>query len=165
MKVITTTTAEGVAFDKAVSELNDNNVGKVGWFENSKYDDKYATPVALVAAVQEYGYSKNNIPARPFIEPTIQTKQNEWLTIMGKGVDAVLSGKKTINAVLDLVGQKARFDIQKAITQVFSPPLKPSTIRARLNRKSNKNHVGALDKPLIDTGIMYGTITNVVEPE
>ncbi len=48
---------------KALSAADKSDL-QVGWFESAKYDD--GTPVAGVAAIQEFGSAKNRIPPRPF---------------------------------------------------------------------------------------------------
>jgi hypothetical protein len=140
-------------------------VGKVGWFEGSKYPDKKSTPVAYVAAIHEYGYPAKNIPARPFMRPTIIAKQNEWRQVAARGAKSILKGHGNVADVMEAVGAKAAGDIRKTITQIYSPPLKPATIAARLRNRANKKTVGRLNKPLIDTKEMYNTLTNTVEDE
>lgn len=157
--------ASGKALQDALNELNDNRVAKVGWFERSKYDNKYATQVATVAAIQEFGAPERSIPPRPFIRPTIVKQQQAWASLIKRGASEVLKGNATADIVLKDIGLKAAGDIREAITQVFTPALKPETIKARLNRKSDKKTVGLLTKPLIDTGIMLSTLTNTVENE
>jgi hypothetical protein len=140
-------------------------VGKVGWFENSRYPDPPHIQVAYVATIQEYGSPANNIPPRPFVRPTIIAKQKEWSEIAEKGAKAILNGGQTIDNVMEGIGLKAAGDIRKAITLVVSPPLKPATIAARLRKRANKKVTGLLTKPLIDTGLMLSTLTNTVEDE
>lgn len=154
----------GKALEKALSNL-DKKVGKVGWFANARYDDKKSTPVASVAAQNEKGNPNKNIPARPFIAPTIRAKQNEWAEIATSGARSVLLGKKTIVQVLEAIGLKAAGDIRKTISLITTPPLSPRTIQARLARRSNKKKIGLLTKPLIDTKHMYNTLTNTVGDE
>lgn len=160
--VVRQVTPAGKQLEIALKQLK-GKVGKVGWFEGMKYDT--GVPVASVAAVQEYGYPSKNIPARPFIRPTIVAKKLEWQKIAESGARAILRGQSSVADVMEAIGLKAAGDIKKAITLVFAPPLSPRTIYARLHRKSNKKTIGNLTKPLIDTGIMLGTLTNVVEDE
>ncbi len=47
---------------KALDSIK-NKVGKVGWFAGSRYDDNNKTPVAEVAAQNEYGNPAKHIPA------------------------------------------------------------------------------------------------------
>lgn len=142
---------------------NPNLVGKVGWFEKNKYPGENPIPVAYVATIQEYGYPPGNIPARPFLRPTIIEKQAEWQQVVLYLAKGMLNGTENQYSVLDKIGMIARGNIQEKIASIFSPPLSPRTIQARLNRKSDKKTIGALTKPLIDTGIMIGSVTNVVE--
>src|SRR5579859_3473356 len=104
-------------------------VGKVGWFEKSKYED--GTPVAYVATIQEYGFPAKNIPPRPFLRPTILKQQAEWRKIAESGAKAILAGKSSVGNVMEALGLKAAGDVRKAITLVFHPPLSPRTIAAR----------------------------------
>lgn len=143
----------------------EGKVGKVGWFEEQRYDDKENTPVAYVAAVQEYGYPPNNIPARPFMRPTVIAHHKEWKEIAEKGAKQAIIGKQTITSVMEAIGLKASGDIKKTISKVTEPPLSKRTIAARLARRSNKTTLGLLTKPLIDTGYMLNSLTNVVEDE
>jgi len=140
-----------------------NKVGKVGWFEKSKYQD--GTHVAAVAAQNEYGNPSKHIPARPFMRPSIIEKQQEWQDVVANGSKAVINGKAKGEDVFEAIGLKASGDIRKKITQIFEPPLSPVTIAARLARRANKKTIGSLTKPLIDTGILIGTLTNTVENE
>ena len=51
---------------------------KIGWFPSARYDDEKSTPVAAIAAQNEYGNPNKNIPARPFIRPAIIRDQKTW---------------------------------------------------------------------------------------
>lgn len=152
--------SEGKALELALKNL-DGKVGKVGWFENSKYED--GTHVAGIAAQNEYGNPSKNIPARPFLRPTVRAKQNEWKDIAMRGSRAVLANKATAAQVMELIGRAAVADIQKTISLLQEPPLSPRTIAARLAKRKDKKHVGALTKPLIDTGIMFATLISIIE--
>lgn len=136
-------------------------IGKVGWFEKSKYED--GTPVAYVAAIQEYGSPINNIPPRPTMRPTITAKQNEWRKIAETGAKRVLAGTATAGDVMEGIGLAAAGDVRKAISVLTEPPLSERTIENRRRKRADKKTIGSLTKPLIDTGIMLGTLTNTVE--
>lgn len=164
MEIIRETTPEGKNLRKALLSL-EGVVGKVGWFENSKYPDKESTSVALIAAQNEFGNPNKHIPARPFMRPTITEKQKEWAKIAQDGSKAVIEGRRTSYQVMDAIGLKASADIKKKISSIWEPALSPYTIAARLKSRANKTHIGNLTKPLIDTGIMLATLTNSVETE
>lgn len=164
VKIVTVQSAEAKNIDKAIASL-DGVVGKVGWFEGSKYPDKASTPVAYVAVIQEYGYPGKNIPARPFMEPAKVHHGQEWTNALKLGADAVIAGKTSAQAVMEQVGQLAAGHIREAIIAVTEPALKPATIARRLRKKSDQRTTGLLTKPLIDTGLMIATVINTVENE
>lgn len=139
-------------------------VGKVGWFEGAKYED--GTPIAYVAAIQEFGTTSNGgfIPPRSFFRTTIAEKRAEWMDYARRGAKAMLKGE-TLRNVLDIIGARARGDVQHKIKQINSPALADSTMAARLYRRRQKNARAktASTKPLIDTGMMLASIQNSVE--
>lgn len=183
------------AFAEIVNRLKelDGTSAKAGWFATSKYED--GTPVAYVAAIQEYGAHINHpggtpykvvdgravfvrkdapgadslpktkphpivIPPRPFMRPTVDREQKNWAKLLAAGARAVLRGNASAALVMEAIGLRAAADIAKSITLVTSPPLKPATIRARMNVKVDKRTLGLLGKPLIDSGKMYEEIVN-----
>lgn len=159
--------------------LKTDKVGKVGWFETAKYQD--GTPVAYVAAIQEFGYGP--IPPRPFFRPTITTSQAEWRAIAQSGARAILAGNATMEAVLDQIGLVAAGDVVKTISQIYNPPLSPITIELRRRRRAGNaisgrtvgdaakatqsafwsGGSGSAYKPLNDSGYMIATLTHAVE--
>lgn len=127
----------------------ENLVAQVGFPSGVNYED--GTSVAYVAAIQEFGAPEVKIPPRPFIQPTVKAKKEEWTKIISKSVPKVVLGKATAFDVLDLVGRVASADIKETISKVTTPPLSPITIK----RKGSA-------KPLIDTGLMLATVQNAV---
>jgi len=166
-KVIRVESIELKSFKAAVSQLNDTNVGKVGWFPSAVYDDARGTPVATVAAVNEYGSPAKNIPARPFFRPAIAAYKNEWIDLSLKGARSILAGKHTADQVLELITARAAGQVAGAISNplVYWEPLHPMTIARRLAKKTDKTTVGLLTKPLVDTGHMLATLDHEVSPE
>lgn len=132
--------------------------GKVGWFESAKYPD--GAPVAGIAAIQEFGSVKNNIPPRPFMRPTVRRCTPIWGKIAAQGSKAVLNGNATMADVMEGIGLNAVGEIRRSISQVTEPPLKPATVAARRRARATGQ---ASDKPLIDTKRMFDTITHTVE--
>ncbi len=162
VKVVRQVSSAGKQLEIALKGL-EGKVGKVGWFEKSKYEK--GVPVAYVATIQEYGFAAKNIPPRPFMRPTIENKRVEWQKVAESGAKAILEGRQTLYNIMEAIGLKAAGDIRKTISSIWAPPLKPATIAARLRRRKNKKVTTNLTKPLIDTGIMLGTLTNTVEDE
>lgn len=186
VKIKSEVNSESFHFRKAVASLK-NRVGKVGWF--TSYLDKNHTSVASIALQNELGNPDKNIPARPFIQPTINEQSQKWVNYMKSGVKKVLKGDLSIDDVLEVVGQRAAFDIKKTIAQGDFKPLAQATIDARVRRRlgtsrGSKLHskylsakkvlelaqqpassINLLNKPLVDTGYMRDTITNTVTDE
>lgn len=153
---------EGKNLLAALNKLQDKQA-KVGWFSSSVYDDPKSTPVARVAAQNEFGNPEKHIPARPFMRPTIQNKQQEWKELAQQGAKSVIANKATIEDLLDLIGASASADIKQTISKLTTPPLSERTIQARLSRRKNKTHVGLLTKPLVDTSYMLVSLSYEVE--
>lgn len=160
MKIIRTSGKGNEQLKKALSRIK-GHVGKVGWFPSAKYPD--GTPVAYVAAIQEFGDPSHNIPSRSFMRTTIAARQKTWARTIQTGAKQILQGNIGIVQVLDAVAQEAAGDIRKKITQIKSPKLKKATVKARLRKMADKKTEGLLDKPLIDTKILLNTLTGIVE--
>ncbi len=134
---------------------------KVGWFESSVYPN--GTPVAYVAAIQEFGYAAGGIPPRPFMRPTISRETNAWKALLLSGSKAIIAGNATIDQVMNGVGMKAAADVAKTISQIFEPPLKPATIAARARKRKDHTITATLAKPLVDSALLINSVTHVVE--
>ena len=115
---------------------------KVGFLENAKYPD--GTPVAMVAAIQDFGAPGAGIPPRPFFRNMIAAKQGEW-----PGAFASLLKANDLDAKLSLAqgGAAIAGQLRQSIIDTNEPPLAPSTIR-------RKGHA----KPLVDTGHMLASV-------
>jgi len=115
-----------------------------------KVDGK--VPIAQYAFWQEYG--TKNIPARPFLRLTMETKkskfQKDTATIMRK----LSKGGKIDNLLLLQSAEISKW-IKGTIHTLRTPPNSPSTLRwkKRLGRGSN---------PLIFSGTMKKAVTSTV---
>lgn len=132
-----------------VPEEFENMVAQIGFPSGINYED--GTSVAYVAAIQEFGAPAVGIPARPFMQPTVNEKKDTWVTIIEKQLPKVALGKMSAFDVLDLVGIAAAADIQTKISSIYTPPNAPATIRAKGSAK-----------PLVDTGLMLASVQNAV---
>lgn len=141
----------------AVDALASKRVS-VGWFDNSKYMD--GTPVAYVAAIQEFGYPQGSIPARPFIRPTMASKAAQWTRTLERGGSQVMRGTMTVDQMLGQFGMLVAGQVGEAIKAVSDPPLAESTVRARASRRVSP---GVSKKPLVDTGLMIQSVASKVE--
>lgn len=132
---------------------------QVGFFDTAHYPD--GTPVAYVAAIQEFGYAAGNIPPRPFMRPAAADNKAAWATQIAAGVRASLRGAINLDSALGQVGFIAAGNVQQAIRAVTTPGLRESTIRNRRTRKNRNKNQSV--KPLIDTATMLQAVTSKVE--
>lgn len=143
-------------FMKGLRSLKAENIAaKTGFFESSRYPD--GTPVAYVAAIQEFGYPEGNIPQRSFMRSTVSEERDKYREHMKKYARQIISGKMTPADALERIALTSEGDIRKKITKIQDPPLKESTLRSRRSRGNNST------KPLNDIGYMLSQLTSVVE--
>lgn len=119
-----------------------------GWLESAKYEN--GTPVAYVASIQEFGTGP--IPPRPTMRPTVTAQTQRWGKIYAQTVKSATSG----SAVLEVMGAVVSGDFREAISELTSPPLAESTLKARKRRGNGST------KPLVDQRVMINTLTHVV---
>lgn len=169
-------------------QLIDDMDGKklqAGWFEGSRYDAQ--TPVAYVAAIQEFGSARRSIPPRPFMRPTIANGKDDWKDVVEEGLKEVLAGNLTMKDLLDILGLRVAGEIRKAISQVTQPPLSPITLALRKQKLAGAKIGGKLvgataaaiaegktgpgelgdsaginPKPLVFDGILFDAVTHEV---
>ena len=130
---------------KGISDrINEAQSVAIGFPGGSTYPD--GTPVAAVAAFNEYGTSKS--PPRPFFRRMIADKSPNWGASIAK-----LAVKFDYRAgdILDAMGQGIQGQLKDSIQQFTAPALADSTIKAK-----------GFSKPLIDTGHMLNSVEYVV---
>jgi hypothetical protein len=180
MSVKLEVSSDGKKLLNAIKQLHNKSV-KIGWLDGLHYEVQDAhggisegEAVAAVAAQNEYGNPSKNIPARPFIRPTVIREKNKWINITQKGVQEILKGNQSIDGVLNLLGAEAVVDMQDSISAVFSPALKEQTILARIERSKKLSRIkgqisyknlGNVTKPLEDTGVMINDISHELSDE
>ena len=146
------------ALEKLADQIKKSKI-EVGFFESAKYPD--GTPVAYVAAIQEFGYPAGNIPSRPFFRNAI-SQNDGWKPLATKAMSAVVEGRIELNQALNQMGLKMAADVKDSITDGSYEALKQSTLDARQSRKRTQ---GVASKPLIDTGQMLQSVTYAVNGE
>ena len=146
------------ALEKLADQIKKSKL-EVGFFESAKYPD--GTPVAYVAAIQEFGYPAGNIPSRPFFRNAI-SQNDGWKPLATKAMSAVVEGRIELNQALNQMGLKMAADVKDSITDGSYEALKQSTLDARQSRKRTQ---GVASKPLIDTGQMLQSVTYAVNGE
>ncbi len=115
---------------------------RVGFLENATYPD--GTPVAMVAAIQEFGAPSRNIPPRPYFRGMIAAKSEGWGDALAQNLK---SHDYDVEAALSLVGEGIKGQLQQSIVDFVSPALASATVAAKGN-----------DKPLVDTGTMLNAV-------
>ena len=121
---------------------------RAGFLEGATYPD--GTPVATVAAVQEWGAPSKGIPPRPFFRKVIK---GEDAKTWGPTLNALLKQTDMDAArALDTLGQVIVGQIKQSIKDTRSPPNAPSTIARK-----------GFNKPLIDTAVMLNSVDHEVK--
>lgn len=105
------------------------------------------------------------IPPRPFIGPAIRANQSKWLNMIEQGSKQLIRDEITLEKLFGDLANDGKDQIQLKIREVTSPPLSEITIRNRMQRLKNKKRTSSLEKPLIDTGIMFNTVNYRVNDE
>lgn len=119
---------------------------RVGFLEGATYPD--GKPVAMIAAIQEFGAPRANIPARPFFRNMIAKKSKEWPRAVA---DLLVQNDYDVARTLDQAGFAIEGQLRQSIQQTNAPPLAQSTI-------DRKGH----SKPLVDTGHMLNSVDHEV---
>ena len=164
----------GKKLQKLLKEAGKSGVTRVevGFFSTAKYED--GTPVAAVAAWNEFGtgphtirakpgkvlafagsdgnlvFAKSvehpGIPERPFFRRAIAEIESGLPKILKQGINP--ETMVVDQRLADLVGAYAQGQVQDSIILLRDPPNSPSTIRAK--QSSN---------PLFDSGFMKASVT------
>lgn len=129
------------ALDEIANSLSDKQL-KVGFIDGATYPD--GTPVAMVAATNEYGNPANNQPPRPFFRNAISDHETEWSEDIARGIGKGLE----LEHVLSVVGEKIAGDVVQSISSLMDPPLSAATIASRKSKGNEST------KPLVDTKVM-----------
>jgi hypothetical protein len=150
------------AVQEAISELKRHEV-LIGIPEDaSGRNDAKGTPVnnAELLFIHTNGSPARGIPARPVLEPAIKNDGARVAEMLGKAIDAAVSGDKGgVMPALERAGQYGE-NIAKAWFANPSNGWAPNAV-STIKRK-NKGDASAKTNPLIDTGEMRKSITHVV---
>jgi len=135
------------ALNEIAAKLGKGGSVKVGFLKTATYPD--GKPVAMIAAIQDYGAPARNIPPRPFFRNMVAEKNKTW----PKAVELNLKATKyDVPSTLDRVGAGIAGQLRQSIIDTNSPPLAPATVAAK-----------GFAKPLVDTGHMLNSIDHQVE--
>jgi hypothetical protein len=128
---------------KSISaKLNGKTILKVGFLAGATYPD--GTPVAMVAAIQEFGAPAAGIPPRPFFRDLVAKHGKDWAAGMAVQLKETNYDPKL---ALERTGQAIAGQLKQSIIDTNSPPLKPATIARK-----------GFAKPLVDTGQLLNSV-------
>lgn len=151
---------------------------EIGFLEDATYPD--GTPVAMVAAIQEYGAPRVGVPPRPYFRSMIAAKKGEWPAAVAQ---CLRRSDYEASTALALVGAGIKGQLQQSIIDMMSPPLSPTTLmlrkmkaenpdlvvsrstvnEARARVKSGESTAGVSTKPLVESGHMLNSVDFRVE--
>lgn len=123
-------------------QVSNPGVLRAGFLRGATYPD--GTPVAMVAAIQDYGAPGAGIPPRPFFRNVVANGTKTWPEKLAKILKANdFDAKRSLR----LMGEMIKGEIQDSITNGDYAPLKEATVKRK-----------GFDKPLIDTGHMLNSV-------
>jgi hypothetical protein len=161
---------------KHLKELTEKLSGaktlRVGFLSGSKYPN--GTPVAFVAAVQEWGAPKVGVPPRPFFRSMVANHKQEW----PEAVAGLLKDNDyDVQRTLELTGEAIAGQLRTSIINTNSPPLSPTTlmlrkmfgnhpekirgrdvVEARHRVAAGESYAGVSTKPLVWTAHMLNSV-------
>lgn len=114
------------------AKIGDAGTLRVGFLEGATYRD--GTPVAEVAAIQNYGAPAVGIPPRPFFTDMIKANSPTW----GQSLANIAqSNGFDMKKTLDLLGKGIGDQLKVSIINTNSPALSPVTLMLRKMRSDN----------------------------
>lgn len=141
-----------------LAELTDKEV-LVGFPEESG-EHEGGINNATLGYIHDKGAPEANIPARPFMEPGIESVKRQITNKLKQVGKAALKQKKPKKSVVEValhqVGLIGQLGIQNMINSNIGPALAPATLRARRGR----GHTGT--KTLVETGAFRNSVKYVI---
>lgn len=130
---------------------------------------------AQLAYLHDKGSPANNIPARPFMQPGMQSGKQAIVSQLEGAAQAAIRGDPDgVDRRLNAAGTAAQSAIRRYINTGIAPVLSEWTLMQRArrgrkgaaqelkNRREGKPASLTLAKPLIDTGQLRNSITYVI---
>lgn len=130
------------ALAKIAAQLKTGGTVSVGFLSNATYPD--GKPVAMVAAIQNFGAPARGIPPRPFFSNMVASRKATWPTAIENNLK--LTGYNA-KLTLERVGEGIAGQLRAEIVYTNDPPLAPQTVARK-----------GFSKPLVDTGHMLNSV-------
>jgi hypothetical protein len=157
--------------EQIATKVNQGAELRVGFLENATYPD--GKPVAMIAAIQEFGAPAAGIPPRPFFRNMIAKHQDEW----PDGFATQLRETNfDVKATFDRTGAAIAGQLRQSIVDTNDPPLSPITLMIRKMKGEGKTITraslgeaarrvaagestgGVSSKPLVETGHLLQSV-------
>lgn len=116
----------GAYLDEMATNLATASIVRAGFSESSKYPD--GTPIAMAAAVNNFGAPAKGIPPRPFFTTAVNAGKPVWGKMLGRLLKA--DGYDTRKA-LETMGGVMAGGIAEALVATTGPELSPVTLLLR----------------------------------
>lgn len=141
----------GARFDAAMRRLatvigSDPTVLRVGFLEGATYPK--GQPVAMIAAIQDFGAPRAGIPPRPFFRNMIANKSPEWPAAIA---GLLRDNGYDVRVALEIAGEAIAGQLRQSIIDTNAPPLSPATIARK-----------GFAKPLIHASHMINSVDHEV---
>jgi phage gpG-like protein len=120
---------------------------RIGFLQGATYPD--GTPVALIAAIHNWGAPRAGIPARPFFSSMVRDKSPEWPAAIA---GLIRDNNYDARRVLQLTGEAIAGQLRQSVIDTNEPPLAPATIARK-----------GFSKALVDTGHLLQSIDYEVQ--
>lgn len=134
------------ALDRIAKKMAGKKTLRVGFLAGATYPD--GKPVAMIAAILDFGAPAAGIPPRPFFRNMIAAKEKDW----GKALAVnLVDTDYDVEKALDRVGFGIEGQLRESIQATNSPALAPATVARK-----------GFAKPLVDTGHMLNSIDHEV---
>jgi hypothetical protein len=163
-----------IVLEKIGKQLQNADYVRVGFLEGARYPD--GRPVAMVAAIQEFGAPKVKIPPRPFFRNMIAKHSKDWPQAASNLLKA---NNYDTKLTLNMVGDAIAGQLRQSIVDTHSPVLSPVTLMLRKMKAQNpalrvtrgtvreaarrvrrgESTGGVSVKPLVETGHMLQSIS------
>ena len=144
---------------------------RVGFLENATYPD--GKPVAMIAAIQEFGAPRAGIPPRPFFRNMIANNQDSWANGFAEQLRAT---NYDVKLTFERAGAAIAGQLRQSIVDTNDPALSPITLMIRKMKGEGKtitraslaeaarrlaageSTAGVSTKPLVETGHLLNSV-------
>jgi hypothetical protein len=167
------TISGGQNLERALNEIarklgNKPTTVSVGFLEGAT--EANGTPVAMIAAINEFGAPSRGIPPRPFFRTMVAAKSPEWAPALALALEKT---DNDVSAAMAMMGEGIAGQLRESIIATNSPPNSPVTnllkqrfpmggqtfedvLKAR--RDVAAGATAPAGKPLVQSGVMLGSV-------